>query len=127
MKNIKGINYKLILVLISIPIILILQYYLFKFGVVKPMVKGIEIEMEDGDYIKDIDKFVIKLNDTVKLSSGNYIIIPSYAKKPDIYFKNLDDSNILSINGNEIKAEKEGIAAVGIMKNSRVLKKINIR
>ena len=76
MKKIKGINYKLILVLISIPIILILQYYLFKFGVVKPMVKGIEIEMEDGDYIKDIDKFVIKLNDTVKLSSGNYIIIP---------------------------------------------------
>lgn len=127
MKNIKGINYKLILVLISIPIILILQYYLFKFGVVKPMVKGIEIEMEDGDYIKDIDKFVIKLNDTVKLSSGNYIIIPSYAKKPDIYFKNLDDSNILSINGNEIKAEKEGITSVGIMKNSRVLKKINIK
>ena len=127
MKKIKGINYKLILVLISIPIILILQYYLFKFGVVKPMVKGIEIEMEDGDYIKDIDKFIIKLNDTVKLSSGNYIIIPSYAKKPDIYFKNLDDSNILSINGNEIKAEKEGIAAVGIMKNSRVLKKINIK
>ena len=45
------------MIIIIIPTILIAQYYLFKFGAIKPMVKGIEIEMENGDYIKDIDKF----------------------------------------------------------------------
>lgn len=127
MKNIKDINYKIIIMIIIIPIILIAQYYLFKFGVMKPMVKGIEIEMENGDYIKDIDKFIIKLNDTVTLSTGEYVIIPDYAKEPHIYFKCLDNSNILSINGNEVTANKEGTTAIGVMKDSRVLKKINIK
>ncbi|WP_296647592.1 hypothetical protein [Romboutsia sp. 13368] len=124
MKSIKDINYKIILI---IPVILIAQYYLFKFGVITPMVKGVEIEIKDGDYIKDIDKFVMKLNDTVTLSTGKYIILPSYAKTPDIYFKNLDDSNIVNINENEVTANKEGTAVIGIMKNSRILKKINIK
>lgn len=89
MKSVKNINYKVItiMVIIIIPILLIAQYYLFKFGAITPMVKGIEIEMEDGDYVKDIDKFVMKLNDTVTLSTGEYVIIPSYAKNPHIYFK----------------------------------------
>lgn len=126
MKNIKDTN-KALLLAISIPILLVAQYYLFKYGAINPMVKGIEIEMEDGDYVKDIDKFVMKLNDTVTLSSGDYVIIPSYAKKPNIYFKILDDEGILNITGNEVIAQKEGIATVGIMKNSRVLKKINIK
>ena len=91
------------------------------------MVKGIEIEMENGDYIKDIDKFIIKLNDTVTLSTGDYVIIPDYAKEPNIYFKSLDDSNILSINGNEVTANQEGTTVIGVMKNSRILKKINIK
>ena len=129
MKSVKNINYKVItiMVIIIIPILLISQYYLFKFGVITPMVKGIEIEMEDGDYVKDIDKFVMKLNDTVTLSTGEYVIIPSYAKNPNIYFKVLDNSNILSINGNEVIANQEGTASIGVMKNSRILKKINIK
>ena len=129
MKSVKNINYKVItiMVIIIIPILLISQYYLFKFGVITPMVKGIEIEMEDGDYVKDIDKFVMKLNDTVTLSTGEYVIIPSYAKNPNIYFKVLDNSNILSINGNEVTANQEGTASIGVMKNSRILKKINIK
>ena len=129
MKSVKNINYKVItiMVIIIIPILLIAQYYLFKFGAITPMVKGIEIEMEDGDYVKDIDKFVMKLNDTVTLSTGEYVIIPSYAKNPNIYFKVLDNSNILSINGNEVIANQEGTASIGVMKNSRILKKINIK
>lgn len=126
MKRVKYINYKIAIIII-IPILLIAQYYLFKFGVITPMVKGIEVEMEDGDYVKDIDKFVMKLNDTVTLSTGEYVIIPSYAKNPHIYFKILDDSNILSINGNEVTANQEGTTTIGVMKNSRVLKKINIK
>ena len=124
MKSVKNINYKVItiMVIIIIPILLIAQYYLFKFGAITPMVKGIEIEMEDGDYVKDIDKFVMKLNDTVTLSTGEYVIIPSYAKNPNIYFKVLDNSNILSINGNEVIANQEGTASIGVMKNSRILK-----
>ena len=129
MKSVKNINYKVItiMVIIIIPILLIAQYYLFKFGAITPMVKGIEIEMEDGDYVKDIDKFVMKLNDTVTLSTGEYVIIPSYAKNPNIYFKVLDNSNILSINGNEVTANQEGTASIGVMKNSRILKKVNIK
>ena len=129
MKSVKNINYKVItiMVIIIIPILLIAQYYLFKFGAITPMVKGIEIEMEDGDYVKDIDKFVMKLNDTVTLSTGEYVIIPSYAKNPHIYFKILDNSNILSINGNEVTANQEGTASIGVMKNSRILKKVNIK
>lgn len=127
MKNIKDINYKIIIMVIITPILLIAQYYLFKFGAIKPMVKGIEIEIENGDYIKDIDKFIIKLNDTVTLSAGEYVIIPEYAKEPHIYFKNLDDSNILNINGNELTANKEGTTVIGVIKDSRILKKINIK
>ena len=56
---------------------------------------------------------VIKLNDTVELSTGKYVVIPPYAKKPNIYFKSLDNSNILSISGNKLKANKEGTAVVG--------------
>ena len=124
MKSIKDINYKVIII---IPILLISQYYLFKFGVISPMVKGIEIEMENGDYVKDIDKFVMKVNDTVTLSTGEYVIIPYYSKNPHIYFKILDDSNILSINENEVTANQEGTTTIGVMKNSRIVKKINIK
>lgn len=128
MKNIKKIDYKVLAtIIISIPILLIGQYYLFKIGIIKPMVKGIEIGIEDGDYIKDIDKFVVKLNDTITLTTGEYVVIPSYAKNPNIYFKALDDSNILNINGNKAKADKEGTTVVGVMKDSRILKKINIK
>lgn len=128
MRIFKENNYrKIITIVISIPILLVAQYYLFKFGILKPMVKGIEIQMVGGDYIKDIDKFIIKLNDTITLSSGNYVTIPSYSKEPKIWFRELDDNEILKIEDNKVTALKEGTSSVGIMKNNRVLKKVNIK
>lgn len=127
MRFFKNKNYRNAAIAISIPLLLIAQYYFFKIGVFKPMVKGIEIKMAKGDHIKDIDKFVIKLNEEVTLSTGKYIFIPSYAKEPEIWFKELDDNKILDIKEDKIIGLKEGTSSVGIMKDSRVLKKMNIK
>ena len=67
---VKNKKYRKIAIIISIPILLVAQYYLFKFGILRPMVKGVEIEIVDGEYVKDIDKYVVKLNETVTLSTG---------------------------------------------------------
>ncbi|MGL5346184.1 MAG: hypothetical protein ACRDA3_02435 [Peptostreptococcaceae bacterium] len=127
MRFLKNKNYRNAAIAISIPLLLIAQYYFFKIGIFKPMVKGIEIQMAKGDHIQDIDKFVIKLNEEVTFSTGEYIRIPSYAKRPKIWFKELDDNKILDIKGNSMIGLKEGTSSVGIMKDSRVLKKMNIK
>ncbi|RDY24566.1 hypothetical protein CHF27_002685 [Romboutsia maritimum] len=127
MRLIKDKNYRNLAIVISIPLLIIAQYYLFKFGVLRPMVKGVEIQIVDGEYIKDIDKYVVKLNDTLELSIGDYITIPSYAKEPNIRFKVLDNTETLKIEGNKMTALKEGFSSIGIMKNSRVLKKATIK
>lgn len=127
MRIITDKKYRKILILISIPILMIAQYYLFKVGILRPMVKGVELKIVKGDYVEDIDQYVIKLNDKVTLSSGEYIYIPSYAKDPNIWFNTLDDRGTLKIEGSKLIAVKEGTSAVGIMKNSRVLRKINIK
>lgn len=128
MRIIKDKKYRKFLILISIPILIIAQYYFFKVGILRPMVKGAEIKIAEGDYILDIDQFVMKLNDKVTLSSGEYITIPSYAKDPNIWFNVLDNSGVLKIeNKNELVAMKEGTSAVAIMKNSRVLRKANVK
>lgn len=127
MRFFKDKNYRKIAIVISIPVLLIAQYYLFKLGIFKPMVKGVEVSMVEGDVIKDLDKFIIKLDEEVILSSGDYITIPSYSKEPVIWFQELDESGILKIKDNKIIGLKEGISSVGIMKDSRVLKKINIK
>lgn len=127
MKLIENKRYKMLIILISIPVLFIAQYYLYKFGVLSPMIKGAEIEIVNGDYIKDIDKYIIKLNDTIHLSDGDYIKIPSYAKEPNIWFNVLDNSGILKLEGNKITAMKEGISSIAIMKNSRILKKADIK
>lgn len=122
-----SIKNKKIIVLLIIPFFLIAQYYLFKIGIFRPMVKGVEIEITDGDYIKDIDKYIIKLDDTVELSAGKYIKVPSYAKEPNIWFNVLDNNGTIKIEGNKMTALKVGSSSIGIMKNSRVLKKAEIR
>ena len=127
MKFIKDKKYKIFIILISIPILFISQYYLYKFGILRPMIKGAEIEIVNGDYIKDIDKYIIKLNETVQLSNGDYIKIPSYAKEQNIWFNILDNSGVLKLEGDKITAQKEGISSVAIMKNSRILKKADIK
>ncbi|MDR0879785.1 MAG: hypothetical protein LBN09_03670 [Clostridioides sp.] len=110
-----------------IPILFVAQFYLFKFGIVKPMIKGVELNIVKGDYIKDLDKYIIKLDDKVQLSTGKYIKIPSYAKDPDIRFNVLDNNGTIKIEGDELISLKEGYSSVGVMKNSRVLKKATIR
>ena len=127
MKFIKDKKYKIFIILISIPILFISQYYLYKFGILRPMIKGAEIEIVNGDYIKDIDKYIIKLNETVQLSNEDYIKIPSYAKEQNIWFNILDNSGVLKLEGDKITAQKEGISSVAIMKNSRILKKADIK
>lgn len=127
MRFIKDRRYKAIAIVLSIPILIIAQYYLFKFGIIRPMVKGAEVDIVDGDYIKDINKFIIKLDETVILSSGEYITIPSYSKNANIWFNILDESGTLKIEGNKLTGVKEGISSVAIMKNTRVLKKADIK
>ena len=100
---VKNKKYRKIAIIISIPILLVAQYYLFKFGILRPMVKGVEIEIVDGEYVKDIDKYVVKLNETVTLSTGEYIKVPSYAKNPNIWFNVLDNSGTLKIDGNKLR------------------------
>ncbi len=70
MKFIEDQRHKKLIIILSIPILLIAQYYLYKLGVLRPMIKGAEIEIVNGDYIKDIDKYIIKLNETIDLSDG---------------------------------------------------------
>ena len=127
MKLIENKRYKMLIILISIPVLFIAQYYLYKFGILSPMIKGAEIDIVNGDYIKDIDKYIIKLNDTIYLSDGDYIKIPSYAKEPNIWFNVLDNSGVLKLEGNKITAMKEGISSIAIMKNGRILKKADIK
>lgn len=127
MKLIKNKKHRKIAMIISIPILLIIQFYLFKFGILSPMLKGVEIQIVDGEHIQDIDKYVVKLNDSVELSKGDYIKIPMYAKDPDIKFKVLDDTGVLKIEGNKMTSLKEGYASIGIMKGSRVLQRAAIK
>jgi hypothetical protein len=91
------------------------------------MVKGVEISIVSGDYIKDIDKYTIRLNDTLKLSAGNYIKFPMYAKNPNIWFNVLDNSGVVKIEDNKLISLKEGSTSIGVMKNQRLLKRAEIR
>lgn len=110
------------------------QYYLFKFGILQPQIKGIEISAVEGKYIKDIDKYVIKLNKGVIFSAGDYVKFPSYAKDPVVEFKSLDEDNKVKIEDNsdnientvKITGKKEGLTSVAIVRNNKILKRFNI-
>lgn len=125
----KGLNKnkKLILLIIIVPFLLVGQYFMFSKGVISPLVKGVEIKIIGGNYIKELDKYVIKLGDDVEISAGNYVKIPRYAKNPKLYFKALDDTGIIKINGNKITALKEGYTSVAVMKGNRVIKKAMLK
>lgn len=127
-------NKKITIALLIFPIVFILQFFLFKNGIISPQIKGIEIDIVKGQYIKDIDKYVVKLNKDVIFSVGDYVKIPSYAKNPKIEFKNLDEDKIIKIedtskimkNTVKITGIKKGLTSVAIVKNNRILKKFNI-
>lgn len=126
---------KIVLAVVLLPLLFFAQYYLFKYGVVSPMIKGVNIKIIEGEYIQDIDKYVVKLGDKVVLSAGDYIKIPGYAKDPKIKFTILDNTKTIDLEDNSnkeentvvLKALKTGYTSVAIMKNSRVLQKVTIR
>ncbi len=135
MKNIKlNIKSKIIIIILVIPVILVSQYYLFKFGLLEPQIKGIEISAVEGQYIKDIDKYVIKLDKDVIFSAGDYVKFPSYSKDPVVKFKSLDEENKVKIEDNsenikntvKITGKKEGLTSIAIVQNNKILKKFNI-
>ena len=127
-------NKKIIILCIILPLLLISQYYIFKLGIISPMIKGVNIKIIEGTYIQDIDKYVVKKGDEVVLSAGDYIKIPQYAKDPKIRFSILDNSKTIKLKDNSkneestviLKALKKGYTSVAIMKNSRVLQKVTI-
>lgn len=102
------------------------QYFLFKYGMISPLVKGVELRITQGDYIQNIDEYVIKLGNSIKVNSGEYIVIPPYASKPSIGYK-ASDSDILSIKGDTITGIKEGYSAIMITNDNRAIRKATIR
>lgn len=127
MKIIKNEKYRKFAIIISIPLLFILQYFLFQNGILRPMLKGVEIQIVNGEHIKDIDKYVIMLDETVELSMGKYIWIPSYSKEPNLTFKILDNSDIVYIEGNKMTGLKEGYTSIGVMNGSSLLKKATVK
>lgn len=120
-------NKKIILLIIIIPLLLVGQYFMFSKGIISPLVKGVEIKIIGGNYIKDLDKYIVKQGDEVEISAGNYVKIPRYAKDPELWFNVLDDTGIAEIKGNKMTALKEGYTSVAVMKGTRVLKKAMIK
>ncbi|MCC3869968.1 hypothetical protein [Terrisporobacter mayombei] len=126
---------KIIFIVVLFPLLFFVQYYLFKSGAIPPMIKGVDIKIIEGEYIQDIDKYVVKLGDNVVLSAGDYIKIPGYAKDPNIKFTILDNTKTIKLKDNSNKekntvilnALKTGYTSVAIMQNSRVLQKVTIR
>ena len=125
---------KIVLMSILLPLLFVTQYYIFKFGIISPMIKGVNIKIIQGEYIQDIDKYVVKLGDEVTLSAGDYIKVPKYAKDPKIKFSILDNSKTIKLEDNSqkeentviLKALKTGYTSVAVMKNTRVLQKATI-
>ncbi|WP_343348047.1 hypothetical protein [Terrisporobacter petrolearius] len=126
---------KIVFIVVLLPLLFFVQYYLFKSGEIPPMIKGVNIKIIEGEYIQDIDKYVVKLGDNVVLSAGDYIKIPGYAKDPNIKFTILDNTKTIKLKNNSnkekntviLKALKTGYTSVAIMQNSRVLQKATIR
>ena len=125
---------KIVLLCVFLPLLFFSQFYLFKVGVISPMIKGVNIKIIQGDYIQDIDKYVVKLGDKVTLSAGDYVKFPKYAKDPKIQFSILDNSKTIKLSDNNkneantvvLEALKTGYTSVAVMKNSRVLQKVTI-
>lgn len=127
MKLMKNEKLKKIAIIISIPLLLIAQYYLFSSGIIRPMLKGIEIQIVSGKHISDIDKYVVQVDETVKLSMGKYRKIPAYSKEPKLTFRVLDNKDVISIEGNDMTGLKEGYASIGVMHGDSLLKKATIK
>ena len=101
---------------------------------ISPQIKGLKVKVVDGQYIKDIDKYVIKLNKEVIFSTGDYVKFPVYAKNINLDFKSLDEDNIVKIENNsenikntfKITGVKKGLTSVAVVKKNKIVKKFNI-
>ncbi|MDY4560936.1 MAG: fibronectin type III domain-containing protein [Peptostreptococcus porci] len=109
-----------------LPILFIFLSIGLKHGYVMPMIKGIDIRIIGGTFITNLNKYVIKVGDEVNVSAGDYIVVPSFAKKPNLKFVILDKKNVLTMKNNKIKALREGYSTIGIMNKNRVLRKATI-
>lgn len=119
-------NKKKIGIILAIPLILGTLYSGLKFGYISPMVKSLDVHILGGTFITNINKYVIKVGDKVGLSAGDYIVVPTFSKEPTLKFAVLDDSGVLSVEGDTLIANKEGISSIGILNKNRVLKKTTI-
>lgn len=129
-----NINKRIMIIVLIIPFVFTSQYYLFKWGILSPQIKGIEINAVEGRYIKDIDKYILKLNENVIFSAGDYVKFPSYAKDPVVEFKILNEKGTVKIQNNsqnikntvKITGIKKGLTSIAVVKNNKILKKFNI-
>ena len=113
-------------VIVAIPLLLFGIFSGLKYGYISPMVKGIDIRIIGGTFITNVNKYVIKLGDTVSLSPGEYIMVPDFAKKPKLKFAVLDNKSVISIEGDKLTANKVGYASIGVLNKNRVLRKATI-
>ena len=113
-------------VIVAIPLLLFGIFSGLKYGYISPMVKGIDIRIIGGTFITNVNKYVIKLGDTVSLSPGEYIMVPEFAKKPKLKFAVLDNKSVISIEGDKLTANKVGYASIGVLNKNRVLRKATI-
>ena len=44
--------------IILIPMIVAIQYFLFKYGLISPLIKGVEFNIAKGNYIQNIDEYI---------------------------------------------------------------------
>lgn len=130
MKQIKkylGWFNKKVAVLLLVPVFLLTIFFGLKLGFINPMVKGLDIQIIGGTFITNINKYVIKVGDRVNISLGDYIVVPSFAKKPNLSLINLDKSGVITIKGNTLIANKSGYATIGVLNKNRVLRKVTVR
>lgn len=119
-------NKKKVIGIIAIPLVFITILSGLKYGFISPMIKGVDIQIYGGSFITNLNKYVIKVGDKVGLSTGKYIVVPAFSKKPDLRFVILDNNGVLELEKNFLVAKKVGYSSIGILNKNRVLKKATI-
>ena len=119
-------NKKKVLGILAIPLVLLTLFAGLKFGYINPMIKGIDIKIYGGTFITNLNKYVIKVGDKVGLSTGRYIVVPAFSKKPPLRFVILDNNGVLELKKNMLIAKKVGYSSIGILNKNRVIKKATI-
>ncbi|MDU3827638.1 MAG: hypothetical protein E7G73_01585, partial [Peptostreptococcus sp.] len=117
---------KKLIMILAAPLVILGLYFGLVYGYINPMVKGLDIHINGGTFITNINKYVIKVGDRVNISMGDYIVVPNFSKKPKLMVAVLDQNNILKVEGNQLTALKKGYSSIGILNKNRVLRKVAI-